>query len=113
VTEENKYADIYGVMNLLVEAVKSRTPDEVMFGIEEWLNEPDQDSPDFIEALAQGVQDAVTHAMSINDGSTTITIMKPGESMIRFELLESGEPSKVFDQAVLGAVKRALQEGRE
>ncbi len=111
-TEENKYADIYGAMNLLLEAIKTRAPDDVMFGIEEWLSEPDQDSPDFIEALAQGVQDAVTHAMSINNGSTTITIMRPGESMIRFELLEGSEPSKVFDQTVISAVKRVLKESR-
>ena len=111
-TWENEYEDIYEAINLLENAVLRRDADRVVAGIEAWLREPDQDSPDFAEALAQGVQDAVTHAMSINEGSITITIMRPGESMIRFELLEGGEPSKTFDQIVINAVKMALKEGR-
>jgi len=114
-TWENEYEDIYEAMNLLEKAVLSRDEDGVVAGIEAWLNEPDQDSPNFTEALAQGVQDAVTHAMSINEGKITITIMRPGESMIRFEWLEGDDegPSDTFNKAVLGAVQRALQEGRE
>ena len=114
-TWENEYEDIYEAMNLLEKAVRSRDEDGVVAGIEAWLNEPDQDSPDFTEALAQGVQDAVTHAMSINEGKITITIMRPGESMIRFEWLDDDdeEPSGAFNKVVLGAVKRALHGGAD
>jgi len=113
-TWENENEDIYEAMNLLENAVLRRDADRVVAGIEAWLAEPDQDSPDFAEALAQGVQDAVTHAMSIDEGNITITIMRPGESMIRFEWLDDDdeEPSDTFNKAVLGAVKRTLRKGR-
>ena len=117
-TWENEYEDIYEAMNILENAVSRRDADtRVVDGIEAWLNEPDQDSPDFAEALAQGVQDAVTNAVSVNGGNVTITIMRPGDSMIRFEFLEGEdteptEPTEAFDQAVIGAVKQVLKERR-
>ena len=111
-TWENEYEDIYEALNLLEKAVLGRDTDRVVDGIEAWLREPDQDSPDFAEALAQGVQDAVTNAMSIDEGKFTITIMRPGDSMIRFEWVDGDEPSKTFDQTVINAVKMALKEGR-
>lgn len=112
-TWKNQYEDIYEAMNILENAVSRRdAATRVVDGIEAWLREPDQDSPDFAEALAQGIQDAITNAISVNEGNITITIMRPGDSMSRFEFLEDAEPSKTFDQAVIGAVKRVLKERR-
>jgi hypothetical protein len=108
----NEYEDIYEIMNLLEDAVRRRNADAVVDGIESWLIEPDQDKAEFAEALAQGVQDAITHAMSINEGKTTITIMEPGEAMIRFEQHDEEEPSKAFNGAVISAVKRVLKKHR-
>ncbi len=111
-SKEFEYDDIYEAMNILERAVRTRSEDYVVAGVDAWLSEPDQDTPHFAEALAQGVQDAVTHAMSIDECNITITIMRPGDSMIRFEFPEGDEPSETFDQAVLSAVKRVLKEAR-
>ena len=112
-TWENKYEDIYEAMNILENAVSRRDADtRVVDGIEAWLRGPDEGRPDFAEALAQGIQDAVTNAISVNGGNITITIMRPGDSMIRFEFseYEDAEPSEPFQQAVMNAVKQVLKE---
>ena len=114
-TWENEYKDIYEIMNLLENAVRRRNADAVADGIESWLRDLDQDKAEFAETLAQGVQDAITHAMSINEGNSTITIMQPGEAMIRFEWLDDDdkeESSKAFNWAVISAVKRVLKKHR-
>jgi len=110
--DEDKNDDIYRAMNLLDEAVQRRGADEVVDGIEAWLNEDDQDCPDFREALAQGIQDAITHAMIINEGQTTITIIGPGGAMLRFEWFIEDEPSETFNRTVITAMKRVLKDGR-
>lgn len=112
----NEYEDIYEIMNLLEDAVRRRNADAVVDGIESWLREPDQDKAEFDEAMAQGIQDAITNAISVNEGKTTITIMRPGEAMTRFEWLDDDdeeEPSKAFNWAVISAVKRVLKKHRD
>ncbi len=110
---DNKHADIYGAMNLLDAAIQSHQADAVIEGIEAWLAEDDQDRPAFREMLGQGVQDAIAHATTIDEGKNTITIVTDRDSLLRFEWIDNDdEPaSGTFKQTVLNAVKKALAWG--
>ena len=106
----DKHADIYHAMNLLDAAVQSRSGAAAIEGIEAWLAEEDQDRPAFREILGQGVQDAIAHATTINEGKNTITIVTDRDSLLRFEWIDDDdEPaSSTFKRTVLNAVKKAL-----
>jgi len=106
-----KYEDIYQAMNILDGAIGARSTDDLVGAIEAWLNEPDQDRPDYREILAETVQDAIKHASTINEGKHTITIVAPERgALLRFEWFIEDEPSKTFERTVLQAVKNALRE---
>ncbi|WP_457650843.1 hypothetical protein [Profundibacter sp.] len=110
-TWDNDHEDIYVAMNLLDDAVQKRGHEDAVAGIEAWLNEEDQDRPDFRETLAQGVQDAISHAATINEGKATITIVPPGDGLIRFEWFFEDENSEEFEQKVINAIKSVLKGG--
>lgn len=101
-------ANIYEAMNTLDDTVQSKGADAVEPIIEVWLNEDDQDHPDFRETLAQGVIDAVRHATLIDSGKYTITIVQGGDAMLRFDWNTRSGHSAMFDQTVLQAIKNAL-----
>ncbi len=111
-----KYSADYhstGMMNHLLAALaKCKNAVQIEDAISAWrdsaINDDDRDH-DLVDLVADAMTDAIRQIAERRKKSCAIRITKPDGTRLTFSWLADGDrPAPDFNQAVMGAVKRAL-----
>jgi len=108
---------MFDVMDRFLAAVTAcENADQIEDAVSAWrdrtINDDDH-SRELVDLVADVMTDAVRQLGERQEKRNAIRITKPDGTRLTFSWIDDEEPSDTFNKAVLGAVKRALREGRE
>ena len=102
--------------DFLCAVMEARNADEIEDAVSEWRDMTTNNGVydrELVDLAADVMMDAIRQIGERQEKRSAIRITRPDGTRLTFSWrADEEDPSPTFNQAVLGAVKRALQEGR-